>query len=63
MLSAGSIPAMPALLLMPDAVPSEKSESEETLKGRLPDSHETASASVPVPKPSQIRWRGRILAE
>ena len=63
MLSAGSIPAMPALLLMPADVSSEKSESEETLKGRLPDSHETASASVPVYKPSQVRWRGQKLAE
>lgn len=64
-LAAGSIPAMPALLLMPDPVASEnQSECEANLKGRLPDSHEIATETVPVSELSiQTRWRGRSLAD
>jgi len=67
-LASGSIPAMPALLLMPDAVaiPSDESpvKREANLKGRLPDSHEIATETVPVPELSpETRWRGRLLAD
>ena len=56
---------MPALLLMPDPVASEnQTEPEANLKGRLPDSHEIATETVPVSELSiQTRWRGRSLAD
>ena len=45
--------------------------SEETLKVSdaesvqrlVPDSYETARATVPLSEPSQVFWRGRLLAE
>lgn len=49
---------------MSEPVASEnQSECEETLKGLLPDSHEIATETVPVYKPSQVRWRGQKLAD
>lgn len=59
---------MPALMLMPDAVAISSDESpvkrETNLKGRLPDSHEIATETVPVSELSiQTRWRGRSLAD
>ena len=46
-------------------------ESKETVKVSdavrlqrlVPDSYETVRVSVPLSEPSQIRWRGRLLAE
>lgn len=61
-------PAMPAPLLLPAVVvsiPWDESpvKREANLKGRLPDSHESAAGPVPVSQVAQTRWRGRNLAE
>lgn len=62
MLSAGSIPAMQTAIAA--AVSSEvQSEREANIKGRLPDSHEIASKTVPLRQVSPVPYRGRLLAE
>ena len=46
------------------AVSSEvQSERKGNLKGRLPDSHEIATETVPVREVAPIPYRGRLLAD